>query len=138
MMRAHIRASGPEFCDFFDEILVSVEEKAQPLSEAVHVEPRVYGSLNISDAVCEREGNFLDGRRTGLSYMIPAYADGVPLRNVLITKGKDVSNDAHGGHGRKDVSAPCRILLENIVLNGAPQLAGTSSLLLSSRDVHCQ
>ncbi len=47
-------------------------------------------------------------------------------------------NQPHGGGGREDVGAARHILLENVVLDGAAQLADIRALAFGDRNIHRQ
>jgi hypothetical protein len=68
------------------------EEEGQPASELVHIEPCVYGSLNIGNAVSQGERQFLRCGRSSLSDVIAANAYRVPARHILSTLFEDIGN----------------------------------------------
>ena len=67
--------------------------------------------------------------------MVAANADGVPCGNVLGAVLEDVGNQTHGVAWRVDVRAAGDVFLEDVVLQGAVQLARRYPLLLGGRDV---
>ena len=65
----------------------------------------VNGGLNISYSIGQGERHFLDRSRAGLSNMIPADTDGIPLRKALVTECEYIGDYSHGGSGWKYVCA---------------------------------
>ena len=68
--------------------------------------------------------------------MVARDGDGVPVRDVLGAILKNVRDEAHGRARREDVSAACRILLQNVVLDRALELVCRHALLLRHGDIH--
>src|SRR5579864_1922394 len=75
-------ASGAEFGDFFEEIVVYVEEEGETRSKLIDFETALKCSVNISKAVGDGEGQFLDSGRPRFADVIAADTDGVPTRHV--------------------------------------------------------
>src|SRR6266851_5332380 len=75
--------------------------------------------LDVGDAVCEGEGDFLDGGGAGFADVITGDGDGVPLGKMVAAPGENVGDDAHGGAHGIDVGAASDVFLQDVVLNGA-------------------
>ena len=93
-------AGGAELGDFFEQVVVRVEEEGKLRSEFVDAEAGVERGLDVGDAVGEREGDFLDGGRAGFANVVAGDGDGVPLGEIVAAPGEDVGDDAHGGARR--------------------------------------
>src|SRR5260370_34839508 len=63
-------ACGAVFGDFFEKIVVGVEEKRKLRSKFIDTESGVERGLNVAGAIGEGEGDFLDGGRTGFAVVI--------------------------------------------------------------------
>ena len=73
-----------------------VEEERESRGEVVDAEAGVDGGLDVSDAVGEGEGHFLDGGRAGFANVVAGDGDGGPLGQVVVAPGENVGDDAHG------------------------------------------
>ena len=78
MMCAHRRAGRAELGDLLQQVVVGVEEERQPRAEAVHLQPRGEGGLDVGDAVGQRERDLLHRRRARLADVVAADRDRVP------------------------------------------------------------
>ncbi len=117
---------------------MGVKEEGKPWAEGVHIQTYIQGGLDIGDPIGQSEGHFLNRCGTRFPDMITADANGIPLRNLFCTKGKDIGNDPHGGLGRKDIGPSGRVLLQDVVLYRAPQFFGGNALLFCNCHVHGQ
>ncbi len=54
-------AGSAKLGDFFQKIIVRIEEERKPGGKFVDVEPGVDSRLHICDAIAQRERHFLDG-----------------------------------------------------------------------------
>ena len=74
----------------------------------------------------------------GFTDVIAGDRDRVPLRHVLRAVLEDVGDDPHARPWRIDVRAAGDVLLQQIVLDRAADLAGGNALLLGDQLVHQQ
>ena len=102
-------ARGAIFGDFLEEIVVRVEEKGKARREIVDVQAAAQRPFDIFDAVAQREGELLNGRRAGLANVIAADGNGIELRRVLGAELDGVGDQAHAKAraGRCIPSARC-------------------------------
>ncbi len=63
-------AGGAELGDFFQEIIVRVEEEGQARRELVDIQASFDRGLDVSHAVTESERDFLHGGRSGLAHVV--------------------------------------------------------------------
>ena len=116
-------AGGAKLGDLFEKIVMRVEEEGEARGEAVDVEARVDGSLDVGDAVGQCEGDFLRGGRSRFAHVVAGDGDGVPLGQVLAGPGEDVGDDAHGVANGINIGAARNVLLKDVVLDGAGEFA---------------
>ncbi len=121
-------ASGAVFGDFFEKIIVGVEEERKLRGEFIDAESGVERGLDVGDAIGEREGDFLDGGRAGFADVIAGDGDGVPLGKIVATPGENISDDAHRGAHGVDVGAAGDVFLQNVVLNSAGKFLQAGAL----------
>ena len=86
----------------------------------------------------EREGQLLLRRRAGLLQVVGADVHRVPLRHRPVAVFGDVGDQLQARLRREDVGAAAEILLDDVVLHRALQLARVRALLLGDRDVERQ
>jgi hypothetical protein len=101
-------------------------------------EARIDGSLDVGEAVREREGELLHRSRTGLADVVPGDRDRVEARQVLLGVGHRVDRQAHRWARRVDVVPARRVLLEDVVLDRAAQLLRRDALALARQLVQEQ
>ena len=80
-------------------------------------------ALDVGDGVGQREGHFLNRRGAGFANVIAADGDGVPFGQLAGGPGEQVGDDAHGRARRIDVGAARDVFLQDVVLDGAGELA---------------
>src|SRR5512142_414882 len=114
---------------------MAIEEEGYARGEGVDVEPGVDRRLDIGDAVGEGEGDFLDGGRACLAHVVPGNGDRVPVGHLAGGEGEDVGDDAHRLLRRVNVGAARDVLLEDVVLHRAAQLANVSAGAPGHHDV---
>ena len=129
-------AGGPKLGDLLEEVVVRVEEEAQPLPERVHIESGLEGGLDVCDAVGQGEGEFLSSGRPCLADVVAADRDRIPARRVLGAPRERVRDEPHRGPRRVDVRPSRRVLLQDVVLDRPAQLLRVGALLL--RDGHVE
>ena len=131
-------ARRPQLGDLLEEVVVDVEEERQPRRERVHVEPACHGGFHVPQAVGQREGQLLHGRRARLADVIAGDRDGIEARHVPRRELDHVGHDAHGGLGRTDPFLLRDELLEHVVLHGAAETVPRHALLVGDGQVHGQ
>ena len=110
---------GAELGDLLEEVDLRVEEEAQARGEVVDVEAAVDGLLDVGQAVLEREGELLRGRRAGLADVVAGDRDRVPARHL---RRAPLDHVAQQAHRRVDREAPLLlgdVLLEDVGLDRA-------------------
>src|SRR5690349_3562863 len=131
-------ASGAVLGDFFEKIVVRVEEEGKLRGEFIHAKSGIERGLHVSDAVGERKSDFLNSVRTGFADVIAGDGDGIPARKVVAAPGENVSDDAHGGAHGINVRAAGDVFLEDVVLHGAGKLLQIAALLFRHGNVETQ
>ena len=129
---------GPVLGHLLEEVVVGVPEEAEPGSERVDVESGGQRRLHVGDPVGDGEGDLLHGRRTGLADVVAGDGDGVPGRQVVCAVGEGVGDQPHRRAGRVDVGAPGHVLLQDVVLDGAPEQGRVDPVLLGHQLVEEQ
>ncbi len=117
------QARGPHLGDLHEEVHADRPEERQPRRERVDVEAGRHARAHVLDAVGQRVGEFQVRRRAGLLHVIAGDGDGVELRHLRARVGEDVGDDAHRRIGRIDVGVAHHELFEDVVLDGAGELA---------------
>ena len=116
-------ARGAELGDLFEEVVVRVEEEGQARCELIHRQTGFNGSACVGATVTESEGQLLRGARACFTDVIAADRDGVPLRNFLRAPRHQVGGQTHR-RPRGETIVPARgVLLQDVVLHRAAQLA---------------
>ena len=82
MTCAQIRRAARNFATSSSSVVRDDEEERQPRREVVDVHAGGDGGADVLDAVGEREGDLLRGRRTGLGHVVAGDGDGVPARDL--------------------------------------------------------
>ena len=126
---------GAVLGDLLEEVDVAVEEEAETRREVVDVEPGGDGRLDVGEAVGEREGQLLGGGAARLADVVPAHRDGMPARHVGSAEGDHVGDQPHRRLHRVDELLLGDVLLEDVVLEGAPEAVDRHTLLLGDHQV---
>ncbi len=129
---------GAELGDFFQQVVVRVEEERQLRGEVVHIQTGFQRGFHVGDAVGERESHFLHGGRAGLADVVARDGDGVPVGDFFGTIREYVRDQTHGRRGREDIGAAGNVFLQDVVLDGAAQLRHVRALAFGDGDVHGQ
>src|SRR5208283_48088 len=129
-------AGSTILCDFLEEVVVRVEEKAEPGTEFVYVESATECPLNVFHAVVEGEGQFLQRGRAGFANVITADRDRIEARRELRSELKGVDDQPHGGSRWIDIFFLRDVFLQNIVLNRARNLFPVRTLLFGDDQIH--
>src|SRR5213596_3458365 len=111
----------PELRDFFDEVVVGVEEERELRRELVDREAGVERRADVGHTVGERERDLLDRGGARLAHVIPRDRDRVPARHVVPAVGEGVGDQPHRGGRGEDVGPARDVLLEDVVLHGPGQ-----------------
>ena len=101
---------------------MGIEDPTYPRRKAVNVEAGLKPCLNIGNGIGKAKGNFLHGRAARLTHMVTGHIYGIPQGHVFAAKFEDVCDEPDGRLGREDIGPPDRILFEDIVLYGPPEL----------------
>ena len=120
----------PELRNLLEQVHVAGEEEGDPGGELVDGQPRVQGGLHVGDSVGKGERHLLHRGAAGLAHVVARDRDGVPQGQAIPAVGEQVGDQPHRGLRRVDVRAPGRVLLEDVVLDGAPQPPALDPLLL--------
>ncbi len=131
-------AGGAELGDLFQKIVVRVEEEGEARREGIDGQAGRDRRFDVGDGVGEGEGHFLHRGGAGFANVIAADRDGVPLRHLAAGPGEDVGDDAHGRARRIDIGAARDVLLQDVVLDGAGELAAVRALALRHQRVEGQ
>ena len=91
--------------------------------------------VDVAEAVGQRERDFLHRGRAGLADVVARDRDRVPLRHAIGAERDHVGDQLQGRAGRIDVGAARRVLLEDVVLDGAAHLRPVDALLLRHHQV---
>src|SRR5579864_7776361 len=97
------------FGNLFEEIIMRVEEKAEPRAKFVHLKPSTPRPFHVLHAVVKRERQLLQRGRTGFANVISADRNGVETRRELRAKLKRVHYQPHRRGWRIDI-----FLLRNV------------------------
>ena len=127
---------GAVFGNLFKEIVVSVEEEAEAGGKVVHVQPALDAPLDVFDAVDQGEGQLLRGSAARFPDVVAADADGIPAREFFGPKFDGVRHQAHTRFGREDVFFLSDVFFEDVVLDGAAQLAAGDAAIVGHGNVH--
>ncbi len=123
-------ARGPVLGDLLEDPVVRVPEERDPRGEDVHIEADRLGRFDVGEPVGDGERHLLHRGGARLAHVIAADRDRVPRRQFRGAIGKQIGDQAHRGRGRKDVGAARHVLLEDVVLDRAPDLVGRHPLFL--------
>ncbi len=124
--------------DLLEEVAVHVPEERQALREGVDVESGRAPELDVGDAVGQREGQLLHGRRARLADVVAAHADGVPARHAPRAVDQHVAHDAQVRAHPADPLLLRDELLEHVVLQRAAKRLGRDAAPLGHDDVERQ
>ena len=131
-------ARGAVLGDFFEQIVVRVEEEGELRREFVDAEAGVKRGLHVGDAVGEGEGDFLNGGRARFADVVAGDGDGVPAGEFVAAPGKNIGDDAHGRAHGINVRAAGDVFLQNVVLHGAGKFLQIGALLFGHGDVEAE
>ena len=131
-------AGGAVLGDLLEEVDVGVEEEGETRRELVDVETDVAHGLDVGEAVGEGESELLGRGRTRLADVVAGDGDRMPLRHLGRAEADHVGDDPHRRSGREDELLLRLVLLQDVVLDGAAEIASCGARLLGDGDVHRQ
>ncbi len=129
---------GPELGDLFKEIGLRDEEKREPRRKVVHVDADARHVLHEGLRVRQGKSDLVQRTAPGFRDVIAADIDGVVASHVARAIHDGVTHDAHARADRVDPLLLGRVLLQDVVLNGAGEFIEVVALLLRQRHVHRQ
>src|SRR5260221_3046939 len=127
--------SGTELGNFFEQVIVAVEEEGESTGKGVYIETGIQGGLYVADGIRKRECHFLNCRRACLAHMIATDADWIPARQMLGTETEHIGNDAHRMPWRIDIRATRNVFFQHVVLHSAGELAYAGTLVFRNGDI---
>ena len=125
-----------ELGDFFEQVGERGEEKGQARRELIEVQSHGQRPPHVLEAVRERERHLLRRRRARLPHVIARHGDRIDAQALDRDEPAHVDREAQRRLDRIDVRAARDELLEDVVLDGALQLAARHPLLLPHHHVH--
>src|SRR5262245_54179608 len=129
-------ARGAIFGDFFEEVVMSVEEERKSGSEIVYVQSRFNSRLHIGQPIVQSERQLLNRGGSGFADMIAADADGMVAWRRFDAEANDVVDDLERGRRRTDPLFLCDIFFQYVVLQCPLKMSGAISLAFSYRQIH--
>src|SRR6185437_5188565 len=129
---------GTQLSDLLEEVVVDVPEEGKARGEAIDIETARDAALDVGKAIRERERELLGRRGARLADVIAGDRNRIPERRVLGAPLEHVYDDFEG---RLDGIDPCmlgHVLLEDVVLHRAAELADRDALLLGGGDVEAE
>src|SRR5260370_7961709 len=126
---------GTELGNFFEQVIVAVEEKGESTGKGVYIETGIQGCLYVADGIRKCERHLLNCRRACLAHMIATDADWIPARQVLGTETEHIGNDAHRMPWRIDIRATRNVFFQHVVLHSAGELAYAGTLVFRNGDI---
>ena len=117
---------------------MGVPEEGESGSEGIDIEPGGAGCLHVGEAVGEGEGDLLSCGRARFADVVAADRDGVPARQLGHAVREEIGDQPHRGGNRVDVGAAGDVLLEDVVLHGAPDRCRIGTLLSGDQLVEQQ
>ena len=131
-------AGGAELRDLLEEVEVGVEEEGQAGRELLDVQPAGQAQLDVGEAVGQRVGELLRGGRAGLADVVAGDADRLVGRDVLGAVLHEVADEAQVRLGREQPLLLRDVLLEDVGLQGAVELAEVDALPFGGDQVHAE
>ena len=134
--RAQMRRAARNFATSSKRSLWQLKKKLMRGANSSMSSPRPSRPAHVLEAVCQRERQFLRGRRPRLADVVAADADRVPLRHLARGELDRVDHEPHGVLGREDELVLRDELLEDVVLQRARQRRARDAALLGRGDEH--
>ena len=128
--------SRAELGNLFEELVVRVEEEAEPRSEFVDIEAALQGRFDISDTRPKGVGEFLGGGRARFADVVAADRDRIEPRHLARGEFDGIRHEPHRLAGRVDVFLLGHEFLEDVVLNSARETFPRCALLFSDDKIH--
>src|SRR5690349_5927126 len=131
-------AGSPELGNFFKKVIVCVEKKRKPFAEYVYVETFCYSRLHICLAVTQRESEFLNGCTSSLTDMVTRNRYRVPFGQLMAAPFENIGNNTHRRFRRIDISSPCCIFFQYIILYSTTEFFEIGSLSFRRNNVQAK
>ena len=131
-------SAGTELGDLLEEVEVAVEEEAQPRRERVDVQPAREPELDVAEPVGQRERELLRGRRAGLADVVARDAQRLVRRDLLDAVLHQVTDQLEVRLRAEQPFLLRDVLLEDVGLQGAVELAGVDARPLGSDEHHAE
>ena len=113
-------AGRPELGDLLEEVHVAGEEERDPPCEGVQRHAGVEGGRDVGDGVGQGEGDLLHRGAARLPHVVAGDGDDVPPGDALLAVGEEIGDEPHALAGGEDVGAAGGVLLQDVVLDRAP------------------
>ena len=131
-------AGRTELGDLLEEVDVGVEEEGQSGGEDVDVETAGEPELDVPEPVRKREGELLRGRRAGLADVVAGDGERLVGRDLLGAVLHQVADQAQVRLGAEEPLLLGDVLLEDVGLQRAVQLAGVDLGPLGGHEHHAE
>ena len=83
----HDLGPNPSCCpvlgNFFKKVIMGIKKEGQPRRKPIHIQPGLYGCIDIGNPIGKGKGHFLGRRRTCFSYVVARDGNGVPLGHTF-------------------------------------------------------
>ncbi len=129
-------ARGAELGDLFEKVVVQIPEERQPLREIIDANPALDGFFDVTNAVGDRERQFLHSGRARLADVVAGDRHGVPARNLARAEFDHVGDDSQRRARRANPFLLRDVLLEHVVLDRSADALPRNSVALGYDQVH--
>src|SRR5712671_4535441 len=110
-------AARAQLGNLFKKIAMQIPEEGETRGEVIDVDTAIDGVLHITEAIGDREGEFLHRSRAGLANVIAGNRHWMKARCLLGAELDHVGDDAQRWRGRANPFLLRGEFLEHIVLN---------------------
>ena len=107
-------SGGAVFRHFFEQIVVRVEEEAEPWREFIDMQPAFDTRLDVCQPIGEGERQFLGGSCARFTDVIAADRDRIPLWHMAGGELDRIDDQTHRWFGREDILVLGDVFLQNI------------------------
>ena len=128
-------AGGADLAISLEEVVVDVEEEAQPRGEAVDIHAAFHAVVDVGRPSARVKAKLLSRRRSGFTDVIAADGNRVPARHLLGAELDHVADDAHRRTRGHDPGVLGDELLEAVVLDRPADLVARDAALVGQRHV---
>ena len=129
-------ACGAILRNLLEEIVMRVEEEAEPRGEIVDGQATPQRPLDVLDAVIKRESQLLQRGRSCFANVVAGNRNGIEARRMARPKLDCVDDQAHRRSRRIQILLLCDVFLQNVVLQSARKQLPVRALALSDDQVH--